>query len=205
MVRVYQRVAWTTPILRFRPKGSWQRPLQAIGLAVVLSVTASPARSQTESVGVQRKSVGLAVLEGQLRRLFPELHQIRPDDVDRLMRATPHQVVVLDVRTAVEFEVSHIAGAIQVDPGVRRTRDIALSAGGLEGKIVIAYCSIGLRSARVLVRLNQALRDRGVIALYNLEGGIFRWRNEQRGLVNAVGPTREIDPYNALWRPFLLD
>ena len=96
-----------------------------------------------------------------------------------------------------------MAGAVAVAPEARSAGQIARTAGGLEGRIVVAYCSIGLRSSRLLVRVGQALREQGATGVYNLGGGVFRWRNERRPLVGPGGPTRAIHPHSVLWRQFL--
>lgn len=151
------------------------------------------------------RSAALDVVETQVRSAFGDIKHIHANTLAALLRVASDRVVLLDVRTADEFALSHMAGAIRVDPDARRTSEIVRLAGPLDGKIVVAYCSIGLRSSRLLVRLNQALREKGAVELANLSGGLFRWRNEQRPLVNATGQTAAIHPNNALWRQFLVD
>jgi rhodanese-related sulfurtransferase len=138
--------------------------------------------------------------------VFGDVSHLTTADLERLMATAPERLVLLDVRAAEEFALSRITGAVHVDPAARSAAEVARRVGGLEGKVVIAYCAIGLRSARLLVRIGQALKEQGASELYNLEGGVFRWRNEQRRLVDeAGGDTRRIHPYSTLWRQFLVD
>ena len=64
-----------------------------------------------------------------------------------------------------------------------------------EGATVVAYCSVGYRSAR----LAAALRDRGLADVHNLEGSIFRWANEDRPLFRGDTPVRRVHPFDETW------
>ena len=151
------------------------------------------------------KSVALSVVERQVRHAFPEIGHMSPAELAALLQRAPEQVVLLDVRTRDEVSASRLPGAIAAAPETQTTYEIAHLAGTLEGKIVVAYCAIGMRSARLLARIGPSLREKGVRELHNLEGGLFRWRNEGRSLVDGRGSTRAIQAYNVLWRRFLLD
>jgi rhodanese-related sulfurtransferase len=138
-----------------------------------------------------------------VEQTFPDVPHITPQTLAARLTEAPGTLVILDVRAPAEFAVSQIPGAIWVDPGAKSTAGIVAAAGSLEGKTVVAYCSIGLRSARLLVRLGQALQDRGAVAHFNLRGGVFQWRNEQRQLVAGTLPTQRIHPYSVSWQHFL--
>lgn len=110
--------------------------------------------------------------------------------------------LVLDVRTAEEFGVSHLRGARLLAGGTARLR-----AGGTPGAVeaaakkgasdrpVVVYCSLGLRSARAV----DALRHGGVSEVYNLRGGIFAWANEGRPLYRDARRVARVHPYNRFW------
>jgi len=77
--------------------------------------------------------------------------------------------VVLDVRTAEEFEAGQIAGAVNLDvmsPGFEQ------KAGALDKrKTYLVHCASGVRSARACGKLGQLDFPK----LYNLPGGFKAW------------------------------
>jgi rhodanese-related sulfurtransferase len=100
--------------------------------------------------------------------------------------------IVLDVRTAEEYEVSHLKGAIRVDPDGElpdflRTLDHEAS--------VVAYCSVGYRSSRLVERLTKE----GFTDAKNLEGSIFEWANKGYPVERDGAPVQEVHPYDAVW------
>jgi rhodanese-related sulfurtransferase len=122
----------------------------------------------------------------------PEVPWVEPEQLRAWMRDEPAPLI-LDVRTAAEFEVSHLPGAIRVEP-----------EGPLpelpphEGPVVV-YCSVGWRSATWGERLRQS-GERP----FNLVGGIFEWANLGQPLVGADGsPTRWVHGYDAKWERML--
>lgn len=110
--------------------------------------------------------------------------------------AQPPAPVLLDVRTPVEFSISHLAGAQFVNFDSVAT---ATFEGLDRNQPVVVYCSVGVRSERLGERL-QAL---GFQHVRNLYGGLFEWVNEGYPVYNAKGPTRNVHPYSALWSPWL--
>jgi rhodanese-related sulfurtransferase len=165
-----------------------------------------PAHAQATAQAM-RGSKALSIVEAKIAQSFADIAHITPAELAARLAQDRANIVMVDVRTPAEAAVSRLAGAVQVDPDARSTHAIvAAAAGNLSGKTLIAYCSIGLRSARLLTRINGSLRDRGAVELLNLSGGLFRWRNERRPLVTPSGaPTTAIHPYSTLWRQFLLD
>ena len=79
-------------------------------------------------------------------------------------------VVVLDVRTAVEFAEGHIQGAILIDQGQSDFVEKAKATLPIDKKIAI-YCRSGRRSANAAGRL----ADVGYKCV-NLKGGILAWQ-----------------------------
>ena len=105
-------------------------------------------------------------------------------------------LILLDTRPLPEYRVSHIDGAVQIDPDSQARK---LDALELEGKIIVVYCSVGRRSSNFAQRLETELSQAGAQTVMNLEGGIFGWHNDGRALVNAQGVTDMVHPYNAFW------
>ncbi|NJK88768.1 MAG: rhodanese-like domain-containing protein [Myxococcales bacterium] len=123
-----------------------------------------------------------------IERDHPGVPWISADALERSWTAGPVPVL-LDVRTEAEFAVSHLRGAIRIDP------EAPASAVQIpEGRPVIVYCSVGYRSAA----LGRRLQARGV-EVKNLEGGLFQWANDGRPLVSVSGTAKLVHPYDAVW------
>ena len=103
--------------------------------------------------------------------------------------------VLLDARAPAEFAVSHLPGARRVDPDADARALAAALADVDRQRPVVVYCSVGVRSARVTQRLQEA----GFTSVANLEGSVFAWANEGRPLVTAGGPAETVHPYDAVW------
>jgi rhodanese-related sulfurtransferase len=134
------------------------------------------------------------------------LHGVPSIDGERLaslIGKVPDRVVLLDVRSEEEFGVSRIEGALQTDPGTTPEQFRKRFPQGLEGKKVVAYCSIGERSAIFLERVGATCGEMGAEAALNLRGGIFRWRADGRKLVGPEGTTDRVHPYDRLWGTLL--
>lgn len=83
--------------------------------------------------------------------------------------AADKQNVILDVRTAKEFEAGHIAGAVNLDV---MASDFEGKAKALDkGKTYLVHCASGVRSARACGKLSQL----DFRKLYNLPGGFKAW------------------------------
>lgn len=113
--------------------------------------------------------------------------------------ARKDEVLLLDVRESEEYAVSRIPGAVRVDPGVWSWSFLRQHAAAAKGKTVVFYCSVGVRSSRLAASVQKALKEEGAMAVYNLDGGIFAWHNEQRRLRDAKGATRFVHPFDGHW------
>ena len=129
------------------------------------------------------------VVKARITKEFPSVKKVGTADLAKELDSQ-QRPVLLDVRTAAEFEVSHLPGAQHVDPEA----DAAAVKLAKEASIV-TYCSVGYRSARFAERLQKA----GFRSVRNLEGSIFQWANEGRPLVDARGPATTVHPYDRKW------
>lgn len=103
--------------------------------------------------------------------------------------------LLLDARSDAEYAVSHLPGALRVDPEADAAAlDSALSDVDRQRGVVV-YCSVGVRSAKVAQRLHAA----GFDDVANLEGSIFRWANEGRPLERDGRAAEVVHPYDAVW------
>lgn len=139
----------------------------------------------------------LPEIEARVRQDYSGVVQLAPEQFAAMRTASAP--VVVDVREPDEFAVSHISGAVRVDPNVSVDRFIESFAVPAAGRDVVLYCSVGVRSSRLAESVAKALQSRGSGRVYNLEGGLFRWHNEQRELVDSRGPTDRIHPYDSHW------
>ena len=125
---------------------------------------------------------------------FPGLPTVTTEELQNAL-AADRPVVLLDARKADEFAVSHLQGA-------RRAASVedalALLSTADTDSLIVAYCSVGYRSAALV----QGLRDRGIDAV-NLEGSIFRWANENRPVYRGAVAVREVHPFDDPWGSLL--
>ena len=94
-----------------------------------------------------------------------------------------HQdAVILDVRTPVEYEMSHISGSVNVD--VRDESFESMVADLDPNKKYIVHCVInppGGRSSRAL----ESMQKLGFKNLYSLEGGYVAWKDAELPLTES--------------------
>lgn len=116
------------------------------------------------------------------------------------------EIILFDVRQSDEFAVSHLPGAILVDPEVSERDFEELFAGRLRGKRAIFYCSVGVRSSILADRVAKLVNSKTGKPPVNLIGGVFQWRNEERWLVSASGQsTNAIHPFDSYWGRLIED
>ncbi|MFM2398591.1 MAG: putative adenylyltransferase/sulfurtransferase MoeZ [Pseudomonadota bacterium] len=104
-------------------------------------------------------------------------------------------VLLLDVRAAHEFALSHVHTAVHT-PTLTQAHNAVqhFRATAPQGAVVL-YCSVGYRSAHMA----QALRRQGVTAVYNLEGGIFEWANANLPVVQGRQRAQFVHPFDKHW------
>jgi rhodanese-related sulfurtransferase len=102
------------------------------------------------------------------------------------------QPVVLDARTVDEYAVSHLEGAVRIDPYKPSLRALR---GFPKDTAIVLYSSVGYRGARVA----DFLARQGYTQVHNLEGGEFRWANEGHPVFRQDRPTADVHPYNPTW------
>lgn len=120
-------------------------------------------------------------------------------DGNSLSILNSENTLIFDVRQQKEFDVSHIKMAIRIDPNMTNEAFIKKFNNQLKGKDIVFYCSVGQRSSLLASRLQPLLLTQGTKEVYNLKGGIFRWHNEQRPLIQNGQPTQFIHPFNPVW------
>lgn len=94
--------------------------------------------------------------------------RIGVDEYDKLRSNT--NVVLLDVRSAAEFEKGRIPGAISMD--VNSTRFPQMIGTLDKNKTYLVNCAVGMRSAKACKKLESA----GFKELYDLAPGFDGWK-----------------------------
>ncbi|MFZ7114193.1 MAG: rhodanese-like domain-containing protein [Bacteroidota bacterium] len=80
-------------------------------------------------------------------------------------------VVVLDVRTPVEYSEGHIANSVNID---YNADDFATRLDGLDkNKKYEVYCRSGKRSAAA----TKLMEEKGFKNVHDLQGGILKWES----------------------------
>ncbi|MGO4772363.1 thioredoxin [Flavobacterium sp. W22_SRS_FK3] len=97
--------------------------------------------------------------------------EITPKEFAEKIKAT-ESPQILDVRTPGEFESEHIDNAVNVN---WNSDDFAQKAESYDkSKPVFVYCLSGGRSKKAAAKLNEL----GFPTVYELEGGIIKWKSE---------------------------
>jgi rhodanese-related sulfurtransferase len=97
--------------------------------------------------------------------------------------ARDENAVILDVRTPIEYEVSHISGAVNVNVQDESFHDRVVALD--PNKIYIVHCTknpAGGRSSRAL----ETLKSLGFTQLYSLEGGYVAWKDAELPLTDSL-------------------
>lgn len=167
-----------------------------IALATILFLWAPAAVSESPAPRTDHADTWTRTLR-LVREAFPDVPQMSTQQL-AAMRAddtAPH-IVLLDARSAAEFKVSHLPGAVLAS----NTR-MALDALGARdpARTVVVYCSVGYRSSG----LAEKLRARGIENVFNLEGSLFRWANEGRPLYRGEERVYQAHPYDEEWGQLL--
>lgn len=127
---------------------------------------------------------------------FPTVSQISTDSLAQVLADSTQQLVLLDTRTRGEYEISHIRGAVHLDPD---TKDFA-KLDTLDRQVrIVTYCSVGYRSSEMAARL----ADAGFMNVSNVRGSIFKWANEGRTVVRGDAEVREVHPFDRIWGKLL--
>ena len=127
-------------------------------------------------------------VRSQIRRAHPQLRRVEPVDLARWLADPIHpRPLLFDVRTRLEFDLSHIPYAQWIAPD-SVPADLPLPED--KDAAVVFYCSTGQRSADLAQRVESA----GYTRIWLLDGGLFRWANEDRILTGAHGPASTVHP-----------
>jgi rhodanese-related sulfurtransferase len=98
----------------------------------------------------------------------PEIKVVSPEEMKSLLEMDDVQLI--DVRTAEEYDLEHIAKSQNIDI---RSPDFDQEITRLDKeRPVLLYCHSGKRSAECAMKL----KDAGFVKIYDLSGGITKWK-----------------------------
>ncbi len=137
----------------------------------------------------------LSKKSGKIRKEFPDIEHIETGTVAALLKAKDRSsVLLIDCRTAEEFAVSHLPGAVNLETSKKVTAH--LKSLPTQPESLVIYCSVGQRSAS----LTEELKRVGIKNAKNFVGSIFAWANEDRSMVDSEGkPAEKVHTYNKFW------
>jgi rhodanese-related sulfurtransferase len=144
--------------------------------------------------GVQMRD--LERIKAIAHKAYPAVPQLGTEKLSQWLQANPPpSMLLVDVRAPEEFAVSHLIGAINLrEPG-----QIVRTATQQKAATVILYCSVGFRSSQLAHRV---LRH-GLGNVFNLDGSIFQWANEQRPIYQGAKLVEHVHPYRRRWAGLL--
>ncbi|XP_062887826.1 sulfurtransferase Alvin_2599-like [Mobula hypostoma] len=144
-----------------------------------------------------------------IRTSFQSVQDLESNHLLERLKQSRNQVLLLDVRSPAEYEVSHLEGAVRVDSETTDMEKTVKELGLADSQVdrdVVCYCTLGYRSSKMAQSLGQFLaRDLGQglshsQRIYNLEGGLMKWANEGKPIVDSKEqPTQLVHPYSKVW------
>uniref|UniRef100_UPI00398F85ED tRNA uridine(34) hydroxylase-like isoform X1 n=2 Tax=Pristiophorus japonicus TaxID=55135 RepID=UPI00398F85ED len=194
--------------------------------AIAAFLPPPPARGQTlgaaASPNLDRRQRGPAAPSGTgrmepviwwVRKSFQSVQVVSSAALEQRLAQNRDQMLLLDTRSAAEYEVSHLEGAVRIDPETTDMEHVVKELGLTDcagGRDVVCYCTVGYRSSGVAQKLGEFLASEagqglcGPPKVYNLEGGLVKWANERKAIVDSQNqPTSLVHPYSAVWAPLL--
>ena len=133
--------------------------------------------------------------------MIERTHRVKHLATDELaaMLAGSKPPLLFDIRTAEEYEKSHLETAIRLDPDTSSDAFAAHYVSLITGRDLVFYCSVGQRSSELFERVEGVCEKAKAKSFRNLRGGIFRWYNEGKPVVNALGMTDDIHEHDPIW------
>jgi rhodanese-related sulfurtransferase len=135
--------------------------------------------------------------EATVQAAFPDITHIAPEEAaSELDSQAEDRPLLLDVRGTSEYNVSHLLGAVRVEPGLEDLTPLDSLAKDRE---IILYCATGWRSSTLARRLE----SEGFTNVRNISGSIFRWTNEGRPVYRDGEEVHDVHPVSPRFEPML--
>lgn len=124
---------------------------------------------------------------------FPNVRHISTDSLASWLADTARSApFLLDVRKPEEYAISHLSGAVRIDP---ESADFSSLDSVDHAAPIVVYCSVGYRSSGLAEQLLKA----GFSNVLNLQGSIFQWANEGHPVYREGREVKQVHPYDKLW------
>ena len=156
-----------------------------VGILIIINV-AGCQQSSIQSEADKRSLI--TTMYQKYAQEFPQVASITVDQLQNLQQQKKN-IVLVDVRSPQEREVSIIPGAIALEEFEENLEQYRHSDA-----MIIAYCTIGYRSGRYV----QKLQHKG-INIFNLEGSLLAWSHVQGELINDTGSTKKVHVFGRQW------
>lgn len=131
-----------------------------------------------------------ADVDSFISKRYPQVKHISTEELYTLS-SNGRTFYLFDIRTPEEFGVSHLHGAVRAE----KAEEVVLP----RETFIIAYCSVGVRSAAFI----SDLQKQGYLQAHNLRGSLFEWANKGYPLEQDGKSTYKVHPYNSKWGLFL--
>lgn len=163
-----------------------RRLTQALSWAILAALFTLPALACAQKTrAATTPPAGLRAVEDVIRDAHAGVTFIQVDALERRIDANP-RLVVLDVRTAREFDAAHLKGAAWVERGIAEF--VLLRKLPDPDVEIVVYCKAGHRSGLVV----KALRAVGYRHVVALAGGFDAWANQGNRVVNHLGEFKAV-------------
>ena len=134
-------------------------------------------------------------VDEKIEREFPGVQTVSTEVLlTRYKAADAKLPIIIDVREAGEFRVSHLGDALHLE-SAEAISDVIVERGLGKDTEIIVYCSVGYRSASVAADL----QERGFTKVLNLQHSLFEWANKGYPMIDASGATDKVHPFNKAW------
>jgi rhodanese-related sulfurtransferase len=137
--------------------------------------------------------LGGLILRQAVALKFRDVRRVSPAELVAWMR-DPNRPppLLVDARPADQFTLSHIDGAVNIDPG---QPDLSRLENVRRDNPVVVYDGPGAVGAAMV----KGLSDAGFTRVSNLDGGLFRWVNEGHPIVDDQGSASRVAPVSWSW------
>jgi len=134
-----------------------------------------------------------------ISKRFGQVNDISTDELETRQN-NGETFLIVDTRREDEYAVSRLPGAKHLffkSEDEKVDRFLVENVGGASG--VVCYCSLGYRSS-VMAEKIAAVTNLEDLKVYNLEGSIFKWANENKPLEG-----QGVHPFSYFWALLTLD
>lgn len=158
-------------------------------LIALLTLFAAPGCAQDPPPETEDEAIAsIRTMYEGYKDKFPGIAETTPDAIAEDFKEQRDDLVIVDVRTPKEQEVSMIPGALT-------QKEFEEQRDELKDKRVIVHCTIGYRSGLYVKKL----KDQGYDA-ENLAGSLLLWTHAGLPLVDKEGqPTQKVHVFGKQW------